>query len=58
MTEREQAQREKNAALLGVLAPMTIAGRERQAEKDQRDRERFQDEPMGEVTWHVHGRKN
>jgi hypothetical protein len=57
MTEREKAQREKNAALLGLLAPITIAGRERQAAKDVRDVERFEEEPMiGKATWHVHGR--
>jgi hypothetical protein len=52
---RAQAQRDKNAAVLAALAPMTIAMLERQAAKDVRDVERFEEEPMiSAPVWHVH----
>lgn len=52
---RAQAQREKNAAVLGRIAPMTLAVLERQAAKDLKDLERFEESPMTSApVWHVH----
>lgn len=52
---REQAQRDKNAAVLAYIAPMTIAVHERQDAQDRRNVERFEDEPMTSApVWHVH----
>jgi hypothetical protein len=52
---REQAQDARNRALLGVIAPMTIAGHARQDAQTQRINEQYEHEAMvGEVVWHVH----
>ena len=55
---REEAQRARNRALLGVIAPIVIAGHDRLAAQTQRINEQYEHAPMvGEVVWHVHKRK-
>lgn len=55
MTNDERKAHERHQfELLAALAPLTIRMLDRQAERDLENEKRFENEPMGEVTWHVH----